>query len=153
MKDAEKYKKSAYNNSYDDMLCLPHHVSSVHPHMSVYDRAAQFSPFAALTGHTAALRETERLTDEKIDLPEDAAYILNEKLQRLLSENENPPDVEITYFQPDQKKSGGSYQKIAGKIKKINLQQRTIVMQDGPAIPMEAITDIESDLFRNPEYL
>ena len=94
---------------YGDILNLPHHQSKVHPQMSIYDRAAQFSPFAALTGHEAAIKETARLTEEQVELDEDKQEELNEKLQTLIAYATEHPTVSVTYFKPDDKKTGGEY--------------------------------------------
>lgn len=90
--------------SYDDILHLPHHVSATHPQMPVSERAAQFSPFAALTGHQKAIKEAARLTDEKIELDENSKTILDQKLQNLLEYSVDPPEATVTYFQKTQRK-------------------------------------------------
>ena len=96
------------------MINLPHPVSKVHPQMPIAERAAQFSPFAALTGYGDAVKETARLTDAKIELDEDAKEILDEKLKQIREQIEEHPEIEITYFQPDERKKGGSYITITG---------------------------------------
>ena len=98
-----------HKKEYEDIIGLLHHVSTVHPQMSIYDRAAQFSPFAALTGHEAAIRETARLTEEQAELNEDKKEELNEKLQELMAHAEEHPTVTVTYFKPDDRKEGGKY--------------------------------------------
>ena len=138
---------------YDDIIELPHHVSSKHPHMSNYDRAAQFAPFAALTGHGAALQETARLTDKKIELDEYEKEIINEKLRIILAIEGEIPEITVVYFIPDDKKSGGKYEKITGVLKKIDIYKREIIMTDGTVIPVENISDIESELFENFEWI
>ena len=95
-----------YKKEYEDIIGLPHHVSKVHPQMSIYDRAAQFSPFAALTGHEAAIQETARLTEEQAELNEDKKEELNEKLQELMAHAEEHLAVTVTYFKPDDRKEG-----------------------------------------------
>jgi len=130
-------------NRYDDMILLPHHVSSVHPRMPVRDRAAQFSPFAALNGYEEAIQETGRLTTEQIELNEDATEILNEKLIELKNRLPDSPRAEITYFVPDGHKEGGAYVTVSGIVKSIDGYARTLAMQDGLRIPLEDITDIE----------
>ena len=97
------------SHKYDDIINLPHHVSKKHPQMSLHDRAAQFSPFAALTGHKAAINETARLTDEKQILSEDVIAKLNEQLNLIKENIGTNPIVTITYFVPDDRKSGGAY--------------------------------------------
>ena len=102
-------------SKYEDIINLPHPVSKKHPRMSLYDRAAQFSPFAALTGHNAAIIETARLTEKKIRQSEDAISILNEKLH-IITENLGA-EVTITYFLPDDRKEGGAYVRHTGAVK------------------------------------
>ena len=123
------------SHKYDDIINLPHHVSKKHPQMSLHDRAAQFSPFAALTGHKAAINETARLTDEK--------QILN-----LIKENIGTnPIVTITYFVPDDRKSGGAYISNTGVVKKINEYNHTVILTDKTVIPIEQISEMQSDIF------
>lgn len=133
---------------YDDIVDLPHPTSMKHPRMPLADRAAQFSPFAALTGHEAAIRETARLTDRRVELDEDEKAALDRKL-RLLTEHlaERPP-VRITYFQADQRKDGGSYEIAEGSMKKVDEIARMVVLTDGRRIPIEDIYEIESGLLR-----
>lgn len=138
---------------YDDIIHLPHHVSATHPQMPVSERAAQFSPFAALTGHQEALQETARLTEEKMDLDENARTILDRKLQLLLEKSAELPVVTITYFQQDSRKTGGSYKNVAGIVTDINLHTRTIAMEDHLEIPADDIVNIDGDIFRNPSSL
>ena len=102
---------------YKDIINLPHHQSKTRKHMSMVDRAAQFSPFAALTGHSSSIAETARLTDRQIELTEGDKAIINEKLQMLSDYLKSEPVVTITYFEPDDKKSGGSYETITGVVK------------------------------------
>lgn len=141
------------NRQYDDILYLPHHVSTTHPHMPVSERAAQFSPFAALTGHQEALRETARLTDAKRELDEHAKNILDQKLQLLLEMSADTPSVTLTYYKEDSKKSGGSYHTVSGLLRKLDLSRRTLLLQDQLPIPIDDIFDIDSELFRSWETL
>ena len=139
--------KEKDTHRYDDIINLPHHTSTKHPRMSLYDRAAQFSPFAALTGHDEAIKETARLTDEKAELYEDTKAMLNEKLQ-IIRENPNTDiAVTFTYFVPDENKSGGTYISHTGSVKRIDEYQHTVIMKDKTVIPIEQIREIESDLF------
>lgn len=131
------------DNRYDDIIDLRHHVSSKHPRMAICDRAAQFSPFSALTGHKEAIKETARLTDERIELDEDRKNRLNEKLQMILRRKEKSPQVSIWYFVPDVKKIGGSYVRYTGKLKMIDEYKRLIVMTDGMRIEIDQIYEIE----------
>lgn len=127
------------NKNYDDIINLPNPTSKKHPRMSLYDRAAQFSPFAALTGHDAAIRETARLTDEKVELDEDTLNRLNEQLNIIRNHIGTNESVSITYFFPDDRKSGGAYVTHSGTVKKIDEYERVIVMSDKTRIPIEQI--------------
>lgn len=128
---------------YDDILHLPHHVSTVHPPMPVLDRAAQFAPFAALTGHGEAIRETARLTEEKIELDENCLTELDGKLQMIKERLASGPVIMVTYFKPDGKKQGGAYVTIKGRVKKINEYAHTLIMEDGEEIPLDDIAGID----------
>jgi len=132
---------------YDDIIHLPHHVSAKRKRMSQYDRAAQFSPFAALTGYDAAIQETGRRTEAKIEIDEDARIELDRKQQILFREAMHHPEIEVTYFLSDARKSGGAYRTCLGKLWKIDAYQRIMIMESGTQIPMEDILDIQSDLF------
>ena len=140
---------SENNHKYDDIIGLPHHVSATRPRMSMIDRAAQFSPFQALTGYGAAIQETGRLTDLKIELSEDERIVLDMKQQILLDNIRERPDVSITYFIPDERKDGGSYVTVTGNVKKIDDYQRLLILTDRAQIPLDEIVDIESELFNN----
>ncbi len=132
---------------YADIIDLPHHVSKKRQQMSMAVRAAQFSPFAALTGHDAAIQETARLTDAQITFDEDSLADLNLKIQILLENEDRDPDVSITYFEPDPLKSGGAYITVSGTIKKIDIENRTIILREGHAVSIDLIANIESDIF------
>ncbi len=136
------------SKEYGDIIHLPHPVSKKHPRMSMHDRAAQFSPFAALTGHDEAIRETARLTDEKSNLDETYKAGLDEKLVILMSKQEEKPATMITYFLRDERKAGGSYEVLEGQIRKVDLYERVLVMEDRSRIPLDDVLDIESDIFR-----
>ncbi|MDE5910240.1 MAG: YolD-like family protein [Lachnospiraceae bacterium] len=141
-------KKYDFNSScYDDIIRLPHHISETHPQMTIRNRAAQFSPFAALSGYEDALEETERLTHRRAALAEDAKAALDEKLQRIQKEITACPKVTVTYFVPDERKAGGAYKSVLGKIKKIDRYEKLLVMDNGTKIPMEEITEIEGTIF------
>ena len=133
---------------YEDILNLPHHVSKTRPQMSMLDRAAQFSPFAALTGYDDAIKETGRLTDEKIEMDEDRKAALDMKQANLIEMIDEQPEISITYFLPDAKKSGGAYVTVTGNLKRFDEYERLLILTDGKKIPMDDIADIESDLFR-----
>lgn len=132
---------------YDDIIHLPHHVSSTRPQMSMMDRAAQFSPFKALTGYDANIKETGRYTSERIELAEDAIYFLTVKMGILVDQLPKGPVIRITYFEPDEKKSGGSYRTVSGKVKKVDSFDRALILQNGEKIPMDDILDLEGDIF------
>ena len=129
-------------NSYDDIIDLPHHVSETHPHMSLHDRAAQFSPFAALTGHGAAIEETARLTDEFAELDESRKEAINEKLMFISESAESAHEVTVVFFVPDGRKFGGEYVSVTGNVKKIDSYKHDVIMTDGRIIPIENIYDI-----------
>lgn len=133
---------------YDDIINLPHHVSATRPQMSRENRAAQFSPFAALTGYDAAIKETGRLTDTRIELGESAIADLDMKLQLLADMTTEHPEISVTYFQPDERKAGGAYVTAAGAVKKIDNVERVIVFTDGKSVAISDILEIESELFR-----
>lgn len=135
------------SHKYDDIINLPHHVSKKHPQMSLHDRAAQFSPFAALTGHKAAINETARLTDEKQILSEDVIAKLNEQLNLIKENIGTNLIVTITYFVPDDRKSGGAYISNTGVVKKINEYNHTVILTDNTVIPIEQISEMQSDIF------
>ena len=126
--------------AYDDIIDLPHPTSARHPRMSMADRAAQFSPFAALVGHGAAIRETARLTDRKIELTEEEKAVLDEKLCVLL---DTGGEAVFTYFLPDAKKDGGVYVTAVGRVKRLDFLERRIVLTGGAVIPVEDILEIE----------
>lgn len=126
--------------AYDDIIHLHHPTSARHPRMPMIDRAAQFTPFQALTGYGEAIQETSRLTGEKVELTEDKKAVLDEKL-RLLADTGN--EAAFTYFQPDGKKSGGSYVTALGAIKKLDPLEGRLVLSDGTAIPIDDILEIE----------
>ena len=135
------------NHKYDDIINLPHHVSKKHPQMLLRDRAAQFSPFAALTGHKAAINETARLTDEKQILSEDVIAKLNEQLNLIKENIGTNLIVTITYFVPDDRKSGGAYISNTGVVKKIDEYNHTVILTDKTVIPIEQISEMQSDIF------
>lgn len=134
-------------NSYEDIINLPHHVSDKRPQMSLRDRAAQFAPFAALTGHDEAIKETARLTDERIELDENTLAILNEKIQIILDNLDMEPVVTVTYFKPDNKKTGGAYIDHTGVVKRIDDFEKTIIFTDKISIPIEDVLEIKSSVF------
>lgn len=142
MKNTEKY---------NDIIHLPHPVSARHPQMPISDRAAIFSPFAALVGHGAAIVEAARLTDRKIELDEDSKAVLDEKQRYLEDIISQQPEVAVTWFRPDAKKDGGSYVTVTGSLKRTDNIRRIMLLTDGTSIPLDDIVDIESSCF--PEIL
>ena len=132
---------------YEDIINLPHHVSPKRPQMSMQDRAAQFSPFAALTGYEDAIKETGRLTDVKIELSDEDRELLDQKQQYLQEHKGDRPEITITYFVPDEKKSGGAYISISGRMKRVDEYARQFVLTDGKKIPLDDIIDIRIDCF------
>ena len=139
------------NSKYDSIMNLPHHVSKTRPQMSMSDRAAQFAPFAALTGYDAAIKETGRLTDERIELDAEALTALDMRYQLLMDAFDDAPEVTITYFQADERKAGGKYVSAVGTVKKIDDFERRITMQDGTKIPMDDVLSIDGEIFSSLE--
>ena len=146
-------QKDGITNSYEDIIDLPHHTSTTHPPMSAFDRAAQFSPFAALTGHDAAITESARLTETRVELDEYSKADLNRRLCILQDRMDEQPSVSITYFQPDTKKSGGAYITAAGCIKKMVEYERAVVMQDDTRIPIDQIIAVDGEWFGSIEEI
>ena len=139
------------NRKYNEIMGLPHHVSKNRPQMPMSDRAAQFAPFAALTGYDAAIKETGRLTDERIELDVEALSALDMKYQLLMEALDEAPEVTITYFQPDERKAGGKYVSAVGAVKKIDDFERRITMRDGTRIPTDDVLSIDGELFSSLE--
>ena len=136
---------------YEDIIHLSHHVSSKRPQMSMADRAAQFSPFAALTGYDDAIQETGRLTEQKIELDEETLEKLDERFQILQEHLGEQQEVRFTYFKPDERKEGGAYLTVSGVVRKIKLYEREILLQDGTIIPVDDILQMESSIFSEVE--
>ncbi len=134
-------------DKYDDIINLPHFVSKDRLHMSPESRAAQFSPFAALTGYDDAVRETSRLTDRRIDLSDEDKESISDRLTFLQSRLGDNPIVNITYFQKDVHKAGGSYCTFTGSVKRLDEFQRVIIMTDGSKIPIDDIILVEGEIF------
>lgn len=136
---------------YDDIINLPHHESARHPKMPALDRAAQFLPFAALAGHDAAVRETARLTEDRVELDEIRKEELDVHLQLLREQLVQKPQVSITYFVPDVIKDGGTCFTITGTIRKIEETRRQVIMENGTVIPIDDIYGIESTILDDAE--
>ncbi len=131
------------SHRYDDIIDLPHHVSEKHPQMPMLDRAAQFSPFAALTGYDAAIVETARLTDQKRELTEEQKQVISKGLHELQKRIKSDPLVTVTFFQPDERKSGGAYRTVTGNAKKVDAYLDMLLLTDGTAIPFDSILSLE----------
>ena len=130
-------------DDYSDIINLPHHVSKNHPQMSREARAAQFAPFAALTGYDDVIHETARLTDEQVELEEYDSERLNRKFAELMTILDNHPEITVSYFLPDERKAGGSYTTVSGTVKKIDTYEHLLWMDDGTEIPIGNIIDID----------
>ena len=130
------------SGNYDDIIALPHPEPRTHPRMSLHDRAAQFSPFAALTGHSAAIAETGRLTDSRITLDESEMARVDAALQRLRELLPQEPMASITYFVPDERKAGGNYQTVTGTARRIDTANGVLLLTDQRAIPIPDILDV-----------
>lgn len=139
-KETNKFMNPEEMHKYDDILELPHHVSRSRPQMPVADRAAQFAPFAALSGHYEAVKEAARQTDARIEMDESCKAMLDRKLQEI----QKQPDrsVSVTYFVPDLKKPGGSYVTVTGRIGRIDGNGRRVILADGTCIPADDIIEI-----------
>ena len=131
---------------YDDIAGLHHHISTAHPPMPMADRAAQFSPFAALTSYHAAIREAARFTDEKAELDENAKALLDEKMQMIRQNIQSRPKASVLYFLPDKTKAGGAYMQADGRVKNIDSLHRSLLMQDGASIPIDDIVSLEVEI-------
>ena len=127
---------------YDDIIYLPHHVSQNYPQMSMHDRAAQFAPFAALTGYEAAVGETARLTTERRELDAQEAAELNRRLTDLAARLKDRPEATIEYFVPDERKAGGAYVTVTGRVRNISVSERLLVMEDETVIPLEDVVSV-----------
>lgn len=132
---------------YDDIINLPHHVSKTRPQMSMHDRAAQFSAFAALSGYDDTVKETARLTDRKQELTEEETAELNMKIQILKEYADTRPFVFVEYFIPDKKKSGGSYVTVTGNFRRIDEYAGNLILTSGEEIHLSDIYSIEGEVF------
>ena len=133
---------------YEDILPLPHHVSAERPHMSMLDRAAQFSPFAALVGYEDIIDETARLTSQKRELDEAEKAELDRRIGVLIAHLREKPAVTVEHFVPDTLKSGGAYEFKSGTLVRISPEKKTLTLADGTAIRFDDVVGIESELFR-----
>ena len=136
---------------YEDIVDLPPHISKKHPQPTMMDRAARFAPFAAITGYEEMVLEEARVTEERIDLDEGALSLLNEKLNMIQEFLDEEPEIKITYFEPDKKKTGGAYVSITGVVKRIDEYEHIVLMNDGKRIPIGEIYDVQSEFFYSLE--
>ena len=136
---------------YSKIISLPHHQSATHKRMSNYDRAAQFAPFAALTGHDEAIKETARLTDDCIEMGEDRLGELSAKIQLLIDKLPEQPEITVVYFVPDERKSGGSYAEKTGVVRIIDEYERKLVFYDGDKILIDRVADFKGEIFSQLE--
>ena len=139
-------------DKYAHIIDLPHHVSKVRPQMTMYQRAAQFAPFAALTGHSAAISETARLTDKVIELSESDCEVLKQKITLVLARLDKHPCVCITYVVPDLHREGGRYETHAGSIKSLDEYEQRITFDDNTQVKANEIIDINGELFDNRAF-
>ena len=119
--------------------------------MSMVDRGAQFSPFAALVGYDAAIRETARLTDERVELDESSKAVLDEKIRLIREAVPQQPEITVTWFCPDDRKAGGAYVDTVGRVKKVDPYRRSILMAEGEEIFFDSIVEIEGDMLSRME--
>lgn len=135
-------------DDYSDIINLPHYVSKKHPQMSLHQRSAQFAPFAALTGYDGQIRETARLTRERIEIDEEVKEELDRRIAIIKENIKLMPSVSFTYFVPDRRKDGGDYIRIRGNVKKIDEYNELIILENNQTIPISEIIGIESDLIK-----
>lgn len=141
------------SGKYDDMLHLPHPTSARHLRMPISERAAIFSPFAALTGHAGAIAETARLTDRKMELDEDTKAELDRRQAVLLEHISEQPEITVTWFQPDERKDGGAYLTATGRLKKLDKIRRVLVLVDGTKILLDDVASLESEYFQEQSQI
>ena len=129
-------------NEYEDIINLPHHVSTKHMHMSMIDRAAQFAPYAALTGYGDEVKERARLTDDWIDMDSDVKAYLDETLRSIISKIDSRPEITVTFFVKDDKKDGGKYTSMVGKLRRIDEVNGILIFENGKEIEISSILDL-----------
>ena len=132
---------------YEDIVDLPHHVSKKYPQPTMADRAARFSPFAAISGYEDMVKEAARVTEERIDITDATKELLNEKLNMIIEFLDEEPEVSITYFEPDMRKAGGAYITVIGTVKRIDEYEHLVIMTDGKKINIDDIYNLQSELF------
>lgn len=138
-------------SGYEDILNLPHHVSKKHPRMSMHNRAAQFSPFAALTGYDSAIRETARQTNRRMDLGEDEQAEIGEKLRLLMDRAGERPEADFVVFVPDARKAGGEYVSLTARVKRVDELARRVILADGREISFGDILEIDAEALQSAE--
>ena len=143
----------AYKSPYEDIINLPPHISKKHPQPTMLERAARFSPFAAITGYEEMVKEAARVTDKRVELDESSKEILNEKLLFVMEMFDEDTVVNITYFIPDKLKSGGVYKTVSGTIKRIDEYEGNILLKDGTKIPLSELYEIDGEMFNSNEFL
>jgi len=134
-------------SGYEDIIKLPHHVSAARRHMSRHDRAAQFSPFAALTGYEAVIRESGRLTNRRMELSEDSREVLDRRQRMLQYLLPAGPEITVSYFKPDELKEGGEYVTVTGHVKRLDEFERRIVFENGVSVPMDEVAELRGEVF------
>lgn len=139
------------SHDYDDIIALPHPVSPTRRHMTPIERAAQFAPFAALTGYEDSIAEEARLTEKKIEPGDWENEELNKKFQWLNAHLQEHPELTVTYFRPDPLKQGGQYVTVTGTLKKLRLIERELALSNGRIIPLDAVLSLEGETLRWPE--
>ena len=136
---------------YGDILDREAPIPLRHTRMDLQDRAAQFSPFAALVGYDDCIRETARLTDEQMELDENVKASLDERFAYLCAKQKEEPEITITFFVPDALKEGGEYRRVTGRVRKIDLYAGNLFLADGQIIPLQMVTELCGDFFRELE--
>jgi len=137
------------NNNYDDIIDLPHHVSSRHARMSRENRAAQFAPFAALTGYDASVREEARLTGAKLPLTDEQIDIMNAKMAFLTEKASEHPEISLTFFLADDRKEGGKYVTVTDRLNRIDTVEGVLILSKRNKIALDDILNVESEIFEN----
>ena len=138
--------KHMSNAKYAEIINLPHHVSERHPQLGKASYAAQFSPFAALTGYDGIVSEAARVTEERVELDDDAKAHLNTRLQIVFDHIDEEPQITVTYFVADKKKAGGAYVTAEGTVQKYDEYERVITLFDGTRIPIDDVYDVRSEI-------
>ncbi|HJD20618.1 MAG TPA: hypothetical protein H9915_02245 [Candidatus Gemmiger faecigallinarum] len=144
-------QRSQDPHRYDDLIDLPHPVSARRPRMPVSERAAQFSPFAALTGYGDAIAETARLTDARLELDEETQRLLNRRVALLRQAAPDRPLVRVTCFEPDAAKDGGRYVTLEVRVRGVDLAGGRLLLEGGGRLPLADVIALEGDCFSGTE--